>query len=166
MSLAEGGHIGPQVVVPHFPGVVPVALAPGEEQHIGLDSLGVEDARGKPQDGVEIALVHQVQPDLFSVPVGKERVVRQDHSSPAAPFQGAVDVLEKVQLFVAGGEGQVVPGGPLPAFLGAKGRIGQHQVVVFEAFSQRELHIPMSRRYICLTDKPDDIAQSRQIHYM
>ena len=91
---------------------------------------------------MEAALVHQVHPDLFSVAVGKEHVVRQYHRGPAAPFQRTVDVLEKVQLFVAGGEGQVLPGGPLPAFLGAKRRVGQDQVVVFEAFAQAGEGIP------------------------
>ena len=72
---------------------------------------------------MQIALVHQVTANLLAVAVGKEHIVRQHHggTSLVVGFQAAVDVLEEVQLLVAGGEGEVVPGGALAALLGAEG---------------------------------------------
>lgn len=82
-GLAEAGHIGAQVVEPDFLGVAFVALAPCEEQHIGLDALGVENAGRKAENGMQSTLVHQVTADLFAVTIGKEHIVRQHHSSPS-----------------------------------------------------------------------------------
>ena len=45
-GLTETGHIGAQVIEPDLFGVALVALASGEEQHISLDALGVENAGG------------------------------------------------------------------------------------------------------------------------
>ena len=45
-GLAKTGHIGAQVVEPDFLGVALVAPATGEEQHIGFDALGIENAGG------------------------------------------------------------------------------------------------------------------------
>ena len=86
-ALAEAGHVGAQVVDPDFLGVALVLLATGEEQHVGLDALGVEDAGGQAQDGVQVALVHQVGADLLAVAVVKQHVVGQHHGGPAAGFE-------------------------------------------------------------------------------
>ena len=45
-------------------------------------------------------------------------------------------MLQKIQLFVAGGKGKVVTGGSLAALLCAKGRIGQHQVIAFHGLAR------------------------------
>ena len=86
---------------------------------------------------MQITLVHQVAADFLAVSVSKQHIVRQHHSSPclAVGLQAAVDVLEKVQLLVAGGESEVIPGGTLAALLGAERRIGEHQVKVVEGFA-------------------------------
>ena len=44
-------------------------------------------------------------------------------------------MLKKIQLLVAGGKGEVVTGGTLAPFLGAKGRIGEHQIKTMEIFA-------------------------------
>ena len=136
-GLAKAGHIGAQVIEPNLFGVALIALAPGEEQHIGLDALSVENTGGQTEDGVQITLVHQVTADLLAVAVGKEHIVRQHHGSPGLVigFQAAVDVLEKVELLVAGGESEIISGGTLAALLGAEGRIGEHQVKVVESLA-------------------------------
>lgn len=45
-GLAEAGHIGAQIIEPDLLGIALIAPAPCEEQHIGLDSLRIENAGG------------------------------------------------------------------------------------------------------------------------
>lgn len=138
MGLAEGGHVRAEVVVPDGPGISFVFSAAGEEEDVRLHARGVEDARGKAEDGVEVALVHEVAADLFSVAVGEEDIVRENDGGAGFPvgFQAPVDVLEEIQLFVAGLVGEVVPGGPFAAFFCAERRIGEDDVVVFHGFAR------------------------------
>ena len=72
---------------------------------------------------MQITLVHQVTADLLAVAVSKKHIVRQHHGSPGLSIglQAAVDVLEEVELFVAGGESEIISGGTLAALLGAEG---------------------------------------------
>jgi hypothetical protein len=77
-------------------------LRPGEEQHVGLDALGVKDAGGQAQDGVQVALVHQVAADVGAHIAFKQHVVGQHHGGAAAGLEAAVDVLQKGELLVAG----------------------------------------------------------------
>ena len=95
ICLAEGGHIGAQVIEPDLLGIALVRSAAGKEQHISLDPLGVENAGGQAQDGMQITLVHQVNADFLTLAVGKEDVIRQDHSGAglSVPVQTAVNVL-------------------------------------------------------------------------
>ena len=46
-------------------------------------------------------------------------------------IQATVDVLQEVQLFVAGGESKVVTGSTFSSFLGAEGRICQNDIIAF-----------------------------------
>ena len=82
VAFAEAGHVGAQIIDPDFLRVALVFLAAGEKEHIGFDALGVKDAGGQAQDGVQVALVHEVGADLLAVAVGKEHVVRQHHRGP------------------------------------------------------------------------------------
>lgn len=136
-GLAKAGHIGTQIVEPDLLGIAFVAPTTGEEQHIGFDPLGVENTGGQTENGVQITLVHQVAADFLPVAVGKKHIVRQHHCGPGLTvgLQTALDVLEEVQLLVAGGESEVIPGGTLAALLGTEGRIGEHQVKVVEGFA-------------------------------
>lgn len=54
----------------------------------------------------------------------------------AVALQAAVDVLEKIELFVAGWVGEVVAGGALTAFFCAEGRIGEDEVVVMHLLAE------------------------------
>ena len=71
MRLAEGRHIRAQVVEPDFFGIAMVRLAAREEEHVRLDALRVEDARRQAQDGVQVALLHEVAADGLTVAVGE-----------------------------------------------------------------------------------------------
>ena len=79
---------------------------------------------------MQIAFVHQVGANPRAVAVDEQHVIRQHHGGACLTvrFQAAVDVLQKIQLLVGGGKGEIVAGGALAAFLGAEGRIGQHHV--------------------------------------
>jgi len=71
-AFAETGHVGAQVIDPNLFGVGLVFFAAGEKEHVGFDSLGVKDAGGQAQNGVQVALVHEIGTDLLAVAVGKK----------------------------------------------------------------------------------------------
>lgn len=64
-------------------------------------------------------------------PVGKRARYPAAPRRPAAALEAAVNMLQKIQLLVAGGKGKIVTSGPFAAFLCAKGRIGEHQIIAF-----------------------------------
>ena len=76
---------------------------------------------------MQVAVLHQNLEDLAGFAFEKA-IVRQDHGSAAAGFQRAEDVLNEVELFVAGLDGEVVAFGHLVGALGAEGRIRQDDV--------------------------------------
>ena len=126
-ALAELRHVGPEVIDPDFFGVVLVGGAPGEEEDVGFNALGVEDAGGETQDGVQVALVHEVAADVLADAGLKQNIVRQHHGGAASGQEVTVDVLEEAELFIAGGIGEIRAGGQAAAFFGAEGRIGQDE---------------------------------------
>ena len=77
---------------------------------------------------MQITLVHQVAADLLTIAVCKQHIVRQHHSDPGLSIglQAAVDMLEEVQLFVAGGKNEIISGSTFATFLGTEGRIGEY----------------------------------------
>ena len=120
--LAEGGHVGAHVVDPDGLGVALSVLRAGEEDHVGLDALRIEDAGRQAQDGVQVAPVHQ-HLRRRRPPVLEQHVVRHDHGGAAAGLQRADDVLDKGELLV-GGVGrhrEVVARRAPPPFLVPKG---------------------------------------------
>src|SRR5690606_14653845 len=133
-AFAEAGHVGAQVVDPYVLGAVFVLVfvfgaALGKKQHIGFYALGVEDAGGQAQDGVQVALVHQVAAYVGADAGFEQYVVWQDHGGAATGFEVAVNVLQKGQLFVAGLVGEVVAGDAgVAAFAGAKGWVGEDDI--------------------------------------
>ncbi len=87
-AFAEAGHVATQVVDPDVFGAIFLLLrlisgAFGEEQHVGLDTLRIEDAGRQAQDGVPVALVHQVTADI-STDTGLEQHGDREHHSGAA----------------------------------------------------------------------------------
>ena len=104
-------------------------LALLKEQQVGADAgIGLEDAIGQADDGVEVALLHQVlfEPRLHAF--AEERPVRQHHGGAALRLQEADDERQKEVGRLAGLEvlGKVA----LDAvFLtAAEGRIGENNV--------------------------------------
>ena len=100
-----------------------------KEQQVGADAgIGLEDAVGQPDDGVQVALFHQMffQPRLDAF--AKERSIGQDHGGAAIGFEHADDERQKEIGGFAGLEvlGEVA----LDAvFLTpAKGRIGENDL--------------------------------------
>ncbi len=95
IGLAEGGDAGTKVVNPDFFCVSGIGLSAGEEEDIGLDPFGVEDAGRQAEDGMEVAAVQQVFSDFFAVAVRKEDVIGKDgcRSGFAVGFEATVDVL-------------------------------------------------------------------------
>ena len=100
-----------------------------EEQQVGADAgVGFEDAVRQPNDGVEVALLHQMflEPRLDAL--AEKRAVRQHNGGAAAGLQQANDEREEkigclscLKVF-----GEV---GLDAVFLAAsKGRIGEHDI--------------------------------------
>ena len=133
-AFAEAGHIGAQIVYPDVFGAVFVLLRVGgaafvEKQHVGFHALGVEDAGGQAQDGVQVAFVHQVAADVGAFAGFKQYIIGQHHGGAAAGLEVTVDVLQKGELFVAGVVSEVVAGDAgFAAFRRAKRGIGENQV--------------------------------------
>ena len=138
VRLAEGRHVRAQVVEPDFVRVPLVGRAARKEEHVRLNALRVEDARRQTQDGVQVALLHEVAADGLTVAVGEQDVVGQDNGGTrfAVCLKAAVDVLEEVELLVARRVGKVVARRALAALLRAERRIRQHDVVILEALAE------------------------------
>ena len=138
MRLAEGWHVRAQVVEPDFFGVAMVRLAAREEEHVRLDALRVEDARRQAQDGVQVALLHEVAADGLTVAIGEKDIVGQDDGGArlAVMLEAAVDVLEEVELLVARRVGEVVARRALAALLRAERRIRQYDIIILEALAK------------------------------
>ena len=134
--------VGAQVVDPEVlsPGLFVGGFALKEE-HVGLHALGVEDAGGQAQQGVDVAALEEFAADGFTGSAFEEHVVGEDDSGGAADREFADDVLEEVELLVRGGGPEVVAlvflllGADLAVFANdgvaaflAEGRVGQNHV--------------------------------------
>ena len=101
--------VGAEVVDPEVfgPGLFAGFLAL-EEEDVGLHSLGVEDAGGEAQEGVDVAALEEFAADGFAGSAFEEDVVGEDDGGGAADLELADDVLEEVELFVRGGGPELV----------------------------------------------------------
>ena len=79
-----------------------------EEEDVGLDALGVEDAGGQAQEGVDVAALEQFAAHGFAGAAFEEDVVGDDDGGAAVDLEHVDDVLDEVELFVAGGGPEVV----------------------------------------------------------
>ena len=127
-SFAKLRHVGPQVVDPSLFRIAGFRFASGEEQHVGLHALSVENPGRQSQDRMQVALVHQVSTDLGADAFFKQNVVRQNDGSSATGFESAINVLQESQLLVACHEGKVIASRTTATAFGAKRRIGQHDI--------------------------------------
>ena len=73
-----------------------------EKQDVCLDALGVEDAGGEPQQGVNVRLLQQLPPHGLARSSLEQHVVGDDDRATAVDLEQALDVLEEVQLLVLG----------------------------------------------------------------
>ena len=104
-------------------------LALLEEQQIGADGgVGLEDAVGQADDGVQVALLHQVflEPRLHAF--AEERAVGQDHGGPAAGLEQADDEGQEEVGRLAGLEVLGEVGLDAVLLAPAEGRIGEDDV--------------------------------------
>lgn len=114
-----------------------------EEKHVGFDALGVEDAGWQPQQGMDVAIVEEAFANGLAGAALEQDIVGQDDGCAAVDLEQAADVLEEVELLVAGGGPEVVtqnflallhlvavPIDNRDAGLLTEWRIGEHHVVV------------------------------------
>jgi hypothetical protein len=80
-----------------------------KEEDVRFHALGAEDAGGQSQQGVDVGLVEQFTADGFPGSAFEEHVVRQHHGSSTMHLEDGEDVLEKVELLVAGAVPEVLP---------------------------------------------------------
>lgn len=81
-AFAELGDVGSEVVDPGGGG----GGSLGEEEDVGFDSLGVEDAGGESEDGVEVGFFHEVGADFGADVAFEEDVVGEDDGGAASGF--------------------------------------------------------------------------------
>ena len=105
-----------------------------KEDDVGFHALAVgrERAARQAQDGVQVAVLHEHLEHLAGLAL-EQAVVRQDHRGASAGLEDGEDVLDEVELLVAGLDGEIVAVGGLVRALGAEGRIGEHHVVTLAA---------------------------------
>ena len=81
---------------------------------------------------MEVAVLHEDLEDLAGL-VGEEHVVGHDDGGAAAGLEDGQDVLEEVELLVAGLDDEVVAVRCLVRALGAERRVGQDDVEALAA---------------------------------
>jgi len=117
--------IGPPVIDPYIFGWIALS----EENNVGLCSWAVrgERAIGEAKNLVKIAVLGE---DLEYIArlIGKQNIVGHDDGGPAARLEDAHHVLDEVELFVAGGNREIIPAWRLVGPFGAKGRIGHNDI--------------------------------------
>ena len=106
-ALAILRHVGPQVIDTNFLRIARVYRASGEKEHVGFDALGIKNARRQSKNGVQVTLVHEVAANVFADAALEKDVVRQHDGGTASGQQAPINVLEKAELFVAGGKGEI-----------------------------------------------------------
>ena len=81
---------------------------------------------------MQVALVHEVHAYALAVAVSKQHVIWQHHGGTrfAVCLQASVDVLQEVQLLVAGRKREIVSGCALAALFRAEWRVCQHEVII------------------------------------
>src|SRR6185312_11016788 len=124
------------LVVPDFGG----GLALGEEEQVGLDTgVRIEDAVGKTDDGVEVALAEEFFLDASLDALPEEGAVWQNNPRPAAGLQHAHDEDEKEIGGLAGAELTGEVGFDAVLLHAAERRVGDDDVDVF-------LRLPVGKR--------------------
>ena len=144
--------VGAEVVDPEFlgPGFFVGCRFAVEEEDVGLHALGIKDSRGQAEEGVGVGLLEELAADSFAGSAFEENVVGQDDGGVAVLLQDSENVLEEVELLVAGGGPEVVAvdgerflgllavgADDGDAALFAEGRVGENDVVFNEHWQNR-----------------------------
>jgi hypothetical protein len=79
-----------------------------EEEEIGLDALGVEDAGREMQQGVNVGLFQELATDSLASAAFEENVIGNNNGGATVLFQDGEDMLEKVWLFVARARPEII----------------------------------------------------------
>src|SRR5207249_9461026 len=79
-----------------------------EEKHIGFDPLGVKNPCWKSQQRMHLALLQQLAPDSLPGTTLEKHIIRHNHGSAPINLEQRLDMLDKVQLLVAGAGPEVV----------------------------------------------------------
>lgn len=111
--MRNAGHgevlVGAQIVDPEaFGPRLFAGLFSFEEQHVGFHALGVEDAGGQAQQGMDIAAFEQLAADTFAGSTFEQHVVGANDACGSADLQFPDDVLEEVERFVTGRRPKIV----------------------------------------------------------
>lgn len=134
--------VGAQIVDPERFRLRLFATGPAvKKEYVGLDALGVKDTGGQAQERMHIALLQQFTAHSLPGPAFKEDIIGYNHGCFAVNPGDGLDVLDKIELFVAGGGPEVIAHNRLGlalefAFIGhigdtallAKGWVGQHHL--------------------------------------
>ena len=105
-----------------------------EEDHVRFHALAVrrECAARQAQDGVQVAILHENLEDFAGLALEKT-VVRQHHRGASAGLERGQDVLDEIELLVAGLDREVFALGRLIRAFRSEGRIGENHVVPLAA---------------------------------
>src|SRR5262245_59692214 len=76
---------------------------------------------------MQVALVHQVGPDLPAGIALEQHIVGLHHGGAATGFEAAVDVLQEAELLIAGGKGEIGARGEPSTLFGAEGWVGKNE---------------------------------------
>jgi len=74
-----------------------------EEKHICLYTLCIKNTGWQTQDGMQFGCFHKLFTDCFPCSTFKKDIIWEHHCCLTSDFEQAADMLEEVELFIAGG---------------------------------------------------------------
>jgi len=130
--VVEGEAVGIDIVEPDVVGAA--GVGPGEEEDVGGDAgVGLEDAAGEGDDGVELLLLDELLAEgLVGLRRAEEDAIGDDDGGAAAGLQQAKEEGEEEELGLPGLDDlEEVLGGILVVEGAGEGRIGEDEGVFF-----------------------------------
>ena len=79
-----------------------------EEEDVRLDALRVEDAGWQTQQRVNVCLFEEFTADGFTCAAFEENIIRNNNRGAAVLLQDREDMLEEIELLVAGARPEIV----------------------------------------------------------
>src|ERR1039458_327939 len=123
--LGDAFHVGTSIEDPDVFGFEALL----EEDDVGFDTLAVggEGASGKAEDGVEVAVLYEDFED-FPGFVLEKAIIGKNDGGPPAGLENGKNVLDEIQLFVTGLDGEIVAFWSLAGTFGPERRVGEDDV--------------------------------------